>query len=46
MDVELRPVQDDPPPFLGSWPRVYTFVVVYLACVIALFYWFTQSFAP
>jgi hypothetical protein len=40
-----RQVEDEPPPVLGSWPRVYTFVCVYLACVIALFYWFTRMFA-
>ena len=25
---------DEPPPFLGSWPRVYTVVLVYLAALI------------
>jgi len=35
-----REVQDEPPPFLGTWRRVYTIVLVYLACVIALFYVF------
>ena len=41
-----RTVADEPPPFLGSWKRVYTVVVIYLACVITLFYWFTRTFAP
>ena len=41
-----REVADEPPPFLGSWPRVYRVVCIYLACVIALFYWFTRTYAP
>jgi hypothetical protein len=41
-----RTIADEPPPFLGTWKRVYTVVVIYLACVIGLFYWFTKSFAP
>jgi len=36
---------DEPPPFLGTWPRVYTVVVAYLAALIALFYAFTRYFA-
>lgn len=36
---------DDPPPILGTWRRVYTFVVVYLACLIGAFYWFTVHFS-
>jgi len=41
-----RPIVDEPPPFFGRWPRLYLFVCIYLAVVIALFYWFTKSFAP
>jgi hypothetical protein len=37
---------DEPPPFLGTWRRVYTAVLVYLACLICLFYAFTRAFAP
>ena len=37
--------EDEPPPFLGSWRRVYTAVLIYLACVIAAFYTFTRIFA-
>ena len=37
---------DEPPPFLGTWKRVYAFIVCYLAVVIALFAWFTRSYAP
>jgi len=33
------------PPFLGSWRRVYTFVLIYLACLILAFYAFTRIFA-
>ena len=41
-----KSIPDEPPPVLGTWPRVYTFVLAYLAIVILLFYWFTRSFAP
>jgi hypothetical protein len=41
-----RPVIDEPPPFLGKWPRVYRFVIIYLACVITLFYIFTAAYRP
>ncbi|MBI3681270.1 MAG: hypothetical protein HY235_12855 [Acidobacteria bacterium] len=37
---------DDPPPFLGAWPRVYVAVVIYLALLIVLFYLFAVSFTP
>jgi hypothetical protein len=39
------PEQDEPPPFLGSWRRVYTVVLVYLAFLIVAFYAFTRAFA-
>jgi len=41
-----RHVEEEPPPFLGRWVRVYVFVLCYLACVIAAFFWFTRSYAP
>jgi hypothetical protein len=41
-----KPVIDEPPPFLGSWQRVYVMVVCYLGALIALFYVFTRRFAP
>jgi hypothetical protein len=41
-----REVADEPPPFLGTWPRVYAVVLCGLALVIGLFYWFTVSFRP
>ena len=46
MTDEPRQIADEPPPVLKTWPRVYTFVVCYLAVVIVLFYWFTRHFAP
>jgi len=36
---------DDPPPILGSWPRIYTAVLAFLALLIAAFYAFTRIFA-
>jgi hypothetical protein len=41
---EPRDVPDEPPPFLGSWRRVYIGVVVYLAVLISLFYAFTRAY--
>jgi hypothetical protein len=40
-----RPVADEPPPFLGTWKRVYIAVVWYLAVLIALFYCFGRIFS-
>jgi hypothetical protein len=39
-----RPVPDEPPPFLGTWRRVYIAVVVYLALLIAGFFLFTRAY--
>lgn len=36
---------DEPPPFLSSWPRVYTAVIVYFAALIAAFYVFMRIFS-
>jgi hypothetical protein len=36
--------KDEPPPFLGSWARVYVAVLIYLAVVISLFAMFTQAY--
>ena len=38
--------EDESPPFLGTWKRVYVFVLCYLCVLIALFAWFTWSYAP
>jgi hypothetical protein len=35
---------DEPPPFLGTWRRVYTAVLVYLALLITLFAVFTRAY--
>ena len=45
-DDEPREIADEPPPLLGTWPRVYRFVLAYLAVVIFLFYVFTKLLAP
>jgi hypothetical protein len=41
---ELREVADDPPPFLGTWKRVYVAVLIYLAVIIAVFYVFARAY--
>jgi hypothetical protein len=45
MDEIRREPADDAPPFLGTWPRVYVAVVVYLAVLIVLIYVFTIVFS-
>ena len=40
---DLRDVPDDPPPFLGTWRRVYAAVLIYLCLVVAGLYWFTRA---
>ena len=42
----MRQVPDEPPPFLGTWKRVYQVIVIYLVTVIVLFWWFKRSFTP
>jgi hypothetical protein len=44
--LERKSVEDEPPPFLGEWPRVYAVVLVYVAGVIIAFYFFTRAFRP
>ena len=41
---ELRDVPDEAPPFLGTWRRVYTAVLIYLGALIFAFYLFTRSY--
>ena len=36
---------DGPPPLLGTWPRVYAAILIYLAALIVLFYAFTRFFS-
>jgi hypothetical protein len=35
---------DGPPPFLGTWKRVYIIILIYLAAVIFAFYLFTRAY--
>jgi hypothetical protein len=35
---------DEPPPFLGTWPRVYAAVLLYLVAIIGAFYAFTRAY--
>ena len=35
---------EEAPPFLKTWGRVYTGVLIYLAAVIGVFYFFTQAY--
>ena len=37
-------VPDEPPPFLGTWRRVYIGVLLYLVIVISAFYLFTLAY--
>ena len=37
---------DEPPPFLGTWKRVYWAVVIYLVVIIAAFAAFGRAFQP
>jgi len=41
----VSPEPDEPPPFLGTWRRVYTLVLLFLTCLIVAFYAFTRAFA-
>jgi hypothetical protein len=45
-EEQARETVEEPPPFFGSWPHVYIFVVCYLAVLIAGFYVFSRAFAP
>jgi hypothetical protein len=39
-----RPIHDDPPPFLRTWPNVYRAVLAYLALVILGLYGIRWAF--
>ena len=39
-----RDVPDDPPPFLGTWRRVYVAVLIYLVAIIFIAYQFTRAY--
>jgi hypothetical protein len=38
--------REEPPPLLGTWPRVYGAVIGWLALLILLFYLFGWRFTP
>jgi len=37
-------MNDDKPPILGTWRRLYAAVLINLAVLVALFYAFTRAF--
>jgi hypothetical protein len=37
-------VEEEPPPFLGSWPRVYAAVLLYLAALVGVLSLLTHYF--
>jgi hypothetical protein len=45
MPQDRAEMPDGPPPFLGTWPRVYAAILIYLAALIVLFYTFTRFFS-
>lgn len=45
MPARRDEMPDEPPPFLGTWRRIYTAVLVFLALVIAAFYVFMRVFS-
>ena len=36
-------VGDEPPPFLGTWNRIYISVLIYVIVLVLLLYWMTVS---
>jgi hypothetical protein len=43
-DHKTPQADDEPPPFLGTWRRIYAFVLIHLALWILVFYFFTERF--
>jgi hypothetical protein len=41
-----KEIEDEAPPVLGRWSRVYAVILCELALVILAFYLFTLYFAP
>jgi hypothetical protein len=35
---------EEPPPFGGTWKRIYLAVVIYTCCLILVLYWMTVTF--
>ena len=44
--ITSKRATEEPPPFLGTWPRVYAGVLIYLVLLIFLFFGFTRIFSP
>ena len=40
----VPPDHDEPPPFLGTWRRVYMAILIYLGAIIAGAYLFTRAY--
>ena len=40
----LQELPDEPPPFLGTWRRIYVGVLIYLVVIISAFYLFTRAY--
>jgi hypothetical protein len=43
-DHAPRVTLEEPPPLVGTWRRVYVFVICYLAFLIAVFFLFARIF--
>ena len=41
MDVSENKHQEQPPPFLGSWNRLYAAVIIYTCALIVVLYFMT-----
>ncbi len=41
-----RTAEEEPPPFGGSWKRLYAAVLGWLGLLILLFYLFSRRFTP
>jgi len=39
-----EPVVEPPPPIGGTWKRLYTILMMYLALLVVIFYGFTKAF--
>jgi hypothetical protein len=42
--IENKEIDQEKPPILSSWKRLYTIVLLNLALLIVLFYLFTKAF--
>ena len=40
----IRSGEDEPPPILGSWRRIYIIILLYLAVLVVAFYVFARAF--